>query len=562
VNSRSQGWWLVLLVFAAAALLRLRGLERELPHLPEPDSYMVMQAQILREGREPDLKQSEKGYYAYPLLLARGLALLPEAKAEASAPVREHLAAASADSVRSRTLVAVLSLLFIPATWLLARRFTTPLGALIAAALAATSLLHLEFSQQARHHAPHASFALLTVLAALQLRERPDWVRYLVVSGLALLALGMLHSGWFALLPILAAHVLREKRDGRASFLAILIPIAACALAWTTLYPHEPVNMNPEASWAAGGHTFHWRDLDLSGFAVATRLLWDYDPGLAVAAFLGLVVTLWSARAKWRGLETGARKQLLVALAYTMPYGLALGVYKETCDRMLLPLVPFLATLGGIGVVALALKMPQALRAGVLGLALAVPTLGAVRYATVRDADDTFEQAAQWIEEHTSGRAMLCSRFALPLASDVKALELVRTDHATRQKRWVRYQLDRLDANGAALVGARDFVPMPGRLFVGQDPAKAQARLEKFLADEKPEWVLIDVSSYTRINPLMMQLRDWATAHGTLSATFHGEPSDRSIEPALDYQDVAHLFWRLLSADAFGPPLELYHITR
>lgn len=549
--------WLLLVLIALAAFLRLRGLDRELPHAPEPDSHLVLQIELLREGRAPDLKQSEKGYYAYPLPLAQVLALWPAEQAAPDAALSEHLAAASSDAFRGRLAVALLSLLLIPATWMLARRFTTPLGAVLATLFTATSLLHLEFSQQARHHAPHASFALLAVLAALQLRECASWGRYLAASALALLALGMLHSGWFALLPIVAAHFLRERDERRASSWAIALPIATCLFAWFALYPRESEDMNPEASWATGGHTFHLSDLSVSGFATGARLLWDYDPGLSVAAALGAAFVLFGGMRSWRELDGARKRELVVALSYALPYGLALGVYTQTVDRMLLPLVPFLAVLGGIGMVTLAGKLPAVARIGVVAAALVTPSLGALRYASVRDADDTYEQAAEWLEANAQGRVLFGTRFTLPLASDAAALELARSDHASRQRRWVRYQLEH-----GPLPQARDFALVPGKLLAGAEPEKAKARLEAFLLEQKPEWIAIEVTKFIRANPMLLHLRDWSISHGTLERTWRGEPAERDMEPSLDYQDMPHLFWRLLYADAFGPTIELYRISR
>ena len=549
---------LLVLVVAVAAALRLRGLDRELPHAPEPDSYLVLQTEILRAGRATDMKQSEKGFYAYPLTLASGLALLPEAQASASATLEEHLAVAGADALRGRTLVAWLSLLLIPGTWFLARRFTTTLGALVASLLVATSLLHLEFSQQARLHAPHASFALLAVLTALQLRARPDWVRYLVAAALALLALGMLHSGWFALLPIVVAHLLRSRDSERAPQWALLSPLFACVVAWFALYPRVDGKLDESASVSEGGHTLYWRDLDFSGFATSARLMFDYDPGLTVLAALGAPMLAVHARSLWSAASRERRRDVLVVLAYALPYALALGIYKETVDRMLLPLLPFLATLAALAIVGLVGLLPSNVRVLGVAVALAVPTFGAVRYASVRDARDTFEQCADWLVENASeGRTLVSGRFNLPLAGDAHALERVKDDHSTRQRRWMRYQLEQ-----GPLPQARDVLAMPGRLFASADPEKSRARLAKFLDEEQPQWVVVDVSKYMRVNPLLIDLRDWAVRNGSLVASFSGEPTERFMEPSLDYQDVPHLFVRLCSATAFGPTLEVYRIAR
>lgn len=544
-----------------AALLRLTGLGRLQPHAPEPDSYLVLQTEILREGREPNLAQSEKGFYAYPLLLAEGLALLPAARAATEASAEVQLEAAAADYLRGRTLVAWLSLLIVPASFLLARRFVDPLAALIAALLVATSLLTLYFGQQARHHAPHASFALLTLLAALQMRARPSWASYLATAALALVTLSLLHSGWFALLPIVAAHALREPSERgqrRAPWFALGLPLAGFGLAWWGFYPRTAEPLDASASYSEGGHTLYWRDIDFSGAVKSARILWDYDPGLTLLALIGAGLALAGARRAWSDAGAAARRDALVVLAYAVPYCAALAAYKETCDRMLLPLIPFLALLAGLAVSRAASLLSVAARPVWLAAALAVPVFGAVSYVRVRDQLDTIEQSAQWLREHAergSQRIVVAPTITLPLASDTTGLEPAKTDHASRLKRWLRFQLAR-----SAPSDAWPVTPMPGKLFAGADLDKAKARLGKFLDDARPSWIVLDVTKYSRVNPLAAALRDWAERHGELAVTLRGEDDTWRFEPALDYQDVPSLFPRLARATAFGPAIEIYRV--
>ena len=127
----------LLALVVLAALLRLTSLDRLQPHKQEADWYLVLQMQMHRDGRV----HSEKppiAYYAYPTLAARALARIPEARLDAGASADEFLdrslAVASADVVRVRTLVALVSILLVPLTWLLARRFLGGGPALVAAA--------------------------------------------------------------------------------------------------------------------------------------------------------------------------------------------------------------------------------------------------------------------------------------------------------------------------------------------------------------------------------------------------------------------------------------------
>jgi hypothetical protein len=184
-----------------------------------------------------------------------------------------------------------------------------------------------------------------------------------------------------------------------------VLPIAACALAWFAFYPRQVDPLDAAANFSEGGHTLYWRDIDFSGFVKVARLLWDYEPGLTLLAGIGAVFALARARTWWASSAARARRDLVVVLAYAVPYALALGVYKETCDRMLLPLIPFLALLGGYAASRAAGVVSRNLRPVVLAALLAVPVYGALRYVNVRDNPDTLEQCARWLEQASRAAA-------------------------------------------------------------------------------------------------------------------------------------------------------------
>src|SRR5207247_822796 len=108
----------------------------------------------------------------YPMLLTRVLAALPEAHVDANESstggelLARSLSAAARPYVQGRVLVLLLSMLLVPLSYAVARRFLQRGPSLVAAFLVATSLLHALFSTQARPHGAHASLALLAVWAA------------------------------------------------------------------------------------------------------------------------------------------------------------------------------------------------------------------------------------------------------------------------------------------------------------------------------------------------------------------------------------------------------------
>jgi len=131
------------------------GLDHGLPHRIEPDSEVATQVGYLRGEREGQRIATDLG--TYPLLLALATSALfdapPPPGAVEGATQAEHRALASKDFRDARLTGALLSLLAVPATFLLARRLVAAPWALFAAALVAVSLLGLYFAQQARPHA-------------------------------------------------------------------------------------------------------------------------------------------------------------------------------------------------------------------------------------------------------------------------------------------------------------------------------------------------------------------------------------------------------------------------
>ena len=152
---------------AAALLLRLAPLDYSLPHQLEPDHGLVRTAAWF--DRPADVTQ-ETPFAGptpiYPWLLPRLVQALPGSSYPTilppSAPLADHLAAASKPFVRTRLMAALLSVLAIPCLYLVARRALGRGSSLLAVALLSTSVLLQNYGQQGR---AHAAVAGLTVLA-------------------------------------------------------------------------------------------------------------------------------------------------------------------------------------------------------------------------------------------------------------------------------------------------------------------------------------------------------------------------------------------------------------
>lgn len=185
---------LLVVLTAFAGLLRCVELSNGLPQANDPDAAVVMQAIELDRPEGP--RRGRMSSF-YPMLLARAVDALPGrlmVLAPRGATADEHLVAAANPEVVTRRLIALISLLAIPATYLLARRFLPPMWSVYAAGLLAVSLLHLTNSRLAKPHGAIASFLVITLVSAMWLARRGTLGGCIAKALGAGLTVGCLHT--------------------------------------------------------------------------------------------------------------------------------------------------------------------------------------------------------------------------------------------------------------------------------------------------------------------------------------------------------------------------------
>jgi len=246
---------LVALMTAAALWVRLESLDFALPFQQEPDAHILGQIETLAK---PAPSESEIFYSSiYPHLIARTALLFgaePVRPAPLDAPLEDHLRAASSLHLSVRRVVAWLSVLLVPATYWLSRLFQSRATALLAAAFAATSLLSLQFGQQARPHAAVAPLVGFAVAAAVVLRRRPTTLNFALFGVCFALALGCLTNAAAVVLAFLPALFLREGASGVRRWLEprALIVAALLVLSLRLFWPFLFVDAPPEAAASSG----------------------------------------------------------------------------------------------------------------------------------------------------------------------------------------------------------------------------------------------------------------------------------------------------------------------
>jgi hypothetical protein len=536
--------------------VRLLGIGFGVPCAKEADTFIADHVRMLREG-EVKLDRA-LSVCQYPSLLAHAAAPL---SANVGLPrgdertLEEHLASAASVWVELRGLVAVLSVLVVPATFLVARRFVSRGWALFAACLVSFSLLHVLLSQEARAHGAVVGFSTLAMASALWMRRAGSWASYLATAVLAALAVGTLHNGLAVLAPVAVAQLLRpgkSKLDPR-----ILIVGAAAAAAFRVFYWYY---FDEDAKARMAGEDASQsvvRDLpfDGSGFARLGRTIWYYEPVLLALIVLAGVV--WLARRGRKGEAAGERGDLLVVLSYVAPYLLLAGLFNQTYERFLLPLLPYLAVFAAWGLAELQGRWRRAVPIAA-ALVLAVPAFASTKLSWMRSRPTTIDDAAQWVREHLTEPASQ-PMYALPPLD----LPLFRTLESLRPlvpfTPWAKYQ-NRLE-------GER---PAPEyRLYWMQGKPEHQ----QLDTDERVDayvrsfgaGLFLTARLDERQSPERRRVIASMERLGSRVARFSPDGDPNLTDHQLWDQDVEapgwpHVTWRVLRARAVGPVIEIYRI--
>jgi len=441
-RSRRLAILLLAILTASAALLRCVELSNGLPQASDPDAAIVNAA--IELDRDPGDPRARRMPSIYPLLLARALDALPGrlvVQAPEGATLDEHLAAASNPELVARWLIALISLLAIPATYLLARRFLTPMWSLYAVGLIAFSLLHLTHSRVAKPHGPLTSLLVITVVSAMWVARRGTLGSFVAMALGAALTVGCLHSGAAVLPAVFVASLFAWRRAGRAKLAKLaLAPVAVLASIWA-FYPF----LLEGNLWA--GRKFRADTFDWSGLPKLVKGLLGADPMLALLLVLGLAFVTPRVFRKWGSLASDRAADLCVVLAFVVPYTLAISAYYWSWPRFVLPLLPCFAVLAAFGTKRSGEVLGNLLPAGVLRraapvvvalAAVALPAYAATRWAWLHTLPNSAELAADWVRENARPRrdvVALSPLLYLPLLSDPRGLrEIPRYAHAPLQR--------------------------------------------------------------------------------------------------------------------------------
>jgi len=476
-----------------AAALRVWELDHHLPYLPVPGEAKSLRV-TLRMLTEGTLNPS---FFHYPSLPFYAWLVSLWAWVEAAlwadvftqttdvgAVRRIALGAARADQPGIVLVVRGWSVaLGLTAVWATQRTGRVLFGrqgaGLCAGLLLALSPLHVVASHLARHDIWVVGFVALSLWASARV-WRWGLPRDSLLAGVAAgLATASKYNGWVALVGLVAAHLVRDGRRGLttrslwrgvgAAGAAFLVTSPYVLLDFHTFWADFSYELAHYASDHAG------RD-DLGRAWYFTRLLTQETTTVVLAAG-GVLVALWSRR-----------PALLLTLAFP---GIYLGLilpFEVQVERLLLPLLPPLALLGGWSLSTLwgqAAELParwrRVLRLG-LALTLWVPAARVHDEVTALARQDARDTSREWIRRNLPRGAHIALESYGPFISghrfQVEQIDAGRGFSALWVHRpgWYRDQgFDYLVVSSG----------MSGRYLAGRGPSRAASRY-RALFEEYP----------------------------------------------------------------------------
>jgi hypothetical protein len=457
------------LVLPLVAALLLLSIGHGLPNRYVPDDHAVRCALgIARDLGNPDLPRltalvpPSGTYTTYPYLLPYlNLGAIGVSYVAGRATGRWHGAGEFAEYVfddpgvawlPARLVVALLTLLLPLAVYRAARELSRSRHeAALAALLAGTSLLVVQFAHTSRPWAPMVALGAVCFAASLRLRRRRRLRDVTLAAVFAALSTSTHPVGaLFFALPVMA--LVSWRPPSRAAWAGLL---AAPALALLVGFPYLLVYRADTGKGAIagqletgenvamiGGQAFDLTRFGAERLVVTTRAWVGYDPVLVLLGLVGLVAL--ARRTRGRGALLAVAPPLVVSALFL--------AYDGTHVRYLMPAVPFLA-ISAAGVLVGIARGPGRITACLAVLALAVPVVQAARLDLLLGREDTRTLAAREIASLTSaGDVLAVDGYGPPLKPSAASVD------ALVEQVWISRAEQRVMDFAAAGVPEADFV--------------------------------------------------------------------------------------------------------
>jgi len=452
--------WALLAITAVALGLRLVGINWDSWHYFHPDERRVAEAVATLSFSPLQLDPRFYAYGSFPMYVTR----LAVAGAKVFYPgVSEYDLAVRV----GRGLAALWGAATVFLLGLLGRRLFGPAAGLLAAALLALTVTHLQNSHFLTNDVPLAFLVLAALALLLRALDGVGVARWGAAGAVAGLALATKISAAPLALPLgvgLALFAVR-RRSLRAGLAAGVAAAGAAVLAFLLAQPYavlshtrfvadvlEQSRMVRQAGLYPYTHQYVGAPLVL--YEVRELVLWGMGPLLGVAALAGLLSRLRR--------RTPAAEWLL--LAWVVPFFLINASFEIKYPRYLLPVVPLLCLWGA----ALLSRLAGRSRGGrwLLLAVLAGTALYATAFTSIYTREHTVRRASAWLYEHVPAG----SRVLTPEWDEGFPFHL--PDRSPERYRGVQFPFYEHDSEAkvrrlAAELAAADVVAFPTRRIPG-----------------------------------------------------------------------------------------------
>lgn len=423
---------LLLALVACGLFLRLQKLDWDHGHLAHPDErHVLMVADTIqwpesveqfldvrssplnpfsRPGPGGQRQPETFAYGHFPVYVLKGLSALLEKAAEPLRPLIGDEAAA--DLARStnlwqmvyvgRVLSALADAATILVVYALGRRLFGRWVGLLAAALLAFTVLHIQLSHFFAVDTVLALFVTLTLYWLVRVAQGGG-SREAVLAGISLaLAVASKSSAAALGLAWMGAFALREGPGGWAQRVRLaILSVLAGAITFMVVSPYVVLDLpmfldsfQKEGGMVRGTYDFpytrQYRGTIAYLYPILQQLRWGMGWVPGMVAFGGLI---WAAVRAARGRASAGT---WLVLAWAVPYFLLTGGFMVKFMRYGAPLTPALYVLGAGMLSALATRR-RAIAVIIAGAALVYAVLWSLAFSSVYRQPFTRAEASEWI---------------------------------------------------------------------------------------------------------------------------------------------------------------------
>jgi hypothetical protein len=390
-------------ILSLALSVRLVGINYGLPYVFYPDeALLVNHAVAFGTG---DLNPHSFIYpslYMYVLFIVYGMTYVGGRLLGAFSSIDDFIHLFFTDVtifyLPGRLIAAVSGVVSVWMVYKLGRRAYNSQVGMISAAILSFSVLHVNYSHFVKTHVPAGLFVIATIWFAWSIYQaQSEWRRYCIAGAIAGLGASTIYHAGFALISIVVAHLLTNRRDIRlldtrllgaavSSFVAFVLTTPFALLDWRTF-------VNELTSTGAA----YSADVSVRGtFYPFTSLLSGFGQPLGTVALLGLGYAL-----------VRRRPADLILASQPMFVGLFLMLFRaKEAHHMLVafPAISILAASLVMDTIALILRRRLSLQAmaaaAVTGFLVIAPALKSFKASYRLSLPDTRLLSKAWIEEN------------------------------------------------------------------------------------------------------------------------------------------------------------------